>query len=63
MILTLTLYHKIEIMIGFLAIFLIISSNILINHEHTLLAKPGKGKGHGKNKGDGGGGDKKHREA
>ena len=57
--LALTLYQRIGIIIGFSAIFLVISSNLIINHEQTLLAKPGKdnpGKGHGKsNKGDNGG--------
>jgi Calcineurin-like phosphoesterase len=61
--LSLSLYQRIGIIIGFSAIFLIISSNVLMNYEHILLAKPGKdnpGKGHGKNKkGDGGGSDKK----
>ena len=61
--LSLSLYQRIGIIIGFSAIFLIISSNVLMNYEQTLLAKPGKdnpGKGHGKNKkGDGGGSDKK----
>jgi hypothetical protein len=61
--LSLSLYQRIGIIIGFSAIFLIISSNVLMNYEQTLLAKPGKdnpGKGHGKNKkGDGGGSDHK----
>ena len=61
--LLLALYQKIGIMIGFSAIFLIISSNVLMNHEQTLLAKPGKdnpGKGHGKNnKGPSGGSNQK----
>jgi len=61
--LSLSLYQRIGIIIGFSAIFLIISSNVLMNYEQTLLAKPGNdnpGKGHGKNKkGDGGGSDNK----
>ena len=61
--LSLSLYQRIGIIIGFSAIFLIVSSNVLMNYEQTLLAKPGKdnpGKGHGKNKkGDGGGSDHK----
>ena len=61
--LTLTLYQRIGIIIGFSAIFLVISSNLIVNHEQTLLAKPGKdnpGKGHGKNnKGNDGGDGKK----
>ena len=61
--LSLSLYQRIGIIIGFSTIFLIISSNVLMNYEQTLLAKPGKdnpGKGHGKNKkGDGGGSDNK----
>ena len=61
--LSLSLYQRIGIIIGFSAIFLIISSNVLMNYEQTLLAKPGKdnpGKGHGKNnKGDRGGSDQK----
>ena len=61
--LSLSLYQRIGIIIGFSAIFLIISSNVLMNYEQRLLAKRGKdnpGKGHGKNKkGDGGGSDHK----
>ena len=61
--LALTLYQRIGIIIGFSAIFLVISSNLIVNHEQTLLAKPGKdnpGKGHGKNnKGNDGGDGKK----
>jgi len=61
--LSLSLYQRIGIIIGFSAIFLIISSNVLMNYEQTLLAKPGKdspGKGHGKNnKGNRGGSDQK----
>jgi calcineurin-like phosphoesterase family protein len=49
----LTLYQKIACIIGFSAIFLVISSNILVNYEQTIQAKPGKdnpGKGQGKGK-------------
>jgi hypothetical protein len=41
--------------IGFSAIFLVVSSNILVNYEQSIQAKPGKdnpGKGQGKNKND-----------
>jgi len=58
----LTLYERIGIIIGFSAIFLVISSNLIMNHEQTLLAKPGKdnpGKGHGKNNKGNDGGDGK----
>jgi hypothetical protein len=60
----LTLFHTIACIIGFSAIFLVVSSYILVNYEHTIQAKPGKdnpgkghgkdnpGKGHGKNKND-----------
>ncbi len=51
----LTLYQKIACIIGFSAIFLVVSSNILVNYEQTIQAKPGKdnpGKGQGKNKND-----------
>ena len=60
----LTLYQKIVCIIGFSTIFLVVSSNILVNYEHTIQAKPGKdnpgkgqgkdnpGKGQGKNKND-----------
>jgi hypothetical protein len=50
-----TLYQKIACIKGFSAIFLVISSNILVNYEQTIQAKPGKdspGKGQGKNKND-----------
>jgi predicted phosphodiesterase len=49
----LTLYQKIACIIGFSAIFLVVSSNILVNYEQTIQAKPGKdnpGKGQGKDK-------------
>ena len=49
----LTLYQKIACIIGFSTIFLVISSNILVNYEQTIQAKPGKdkpGKGEGKDK-------------
>jgi len=49
----LTLYQKIACIIGFSAIFLVLSSNILVNYEQTIQAKPGKdnpGKGQGKDK-------------
>ena len=49
----LTLSQKIAFIIGFSAIFLVVSSNILVNYEQTIQAKPGKdkpGKGQGKNK-------------
>ena len=49
----LTLYQKIACVIGFSAIFLVVSSNILVNYEQSIQAKPGKdnpGKGHGKDK-------------
>lgn len=58
----LTLYERIGIIIGFSAIFLVISANLIMNHEQTLLAKPGKdnpGKGHGKNNKGNDGGDGK----
>lgn len=48
-------YRDIAIIIGFATIFLVISSNTIMN-PHDALGKPGKdnpGKGHGKNKGDG----------
>jgi hypothetical protein len=61
--LPLSLYQRIGSIIGFSVIFLIISSNVLMNYEQTLLPKPGKdnpGKGHGKNKkGDRGGNEHK----
>jgi hypothetical protein len=63
--LALTLYQRIGIIIGFSAIFLVISSNLIVNHEQTLLAKPGKdnpGKGHGKNNKGNDGGDGKRDE-
>jgi predicted phosphodiesterase len=49
----LTLYQKIACIIGFSAIFLVVSSNILVNYEQTIQAKQGKdnpGKGQGKDK-------------
>ncbi|MDW0152752.1 MAG: purple acid phosphatase [Nitrososphaeraceae archaeon] len=49
----LTLYQKIACIIGFSAIFLVVSSNILVNYEQTIQAKPEKdkpGKGQGKDK-------------
>lgn len=49
----LTLYQKIACIIGFSAIFLVVSSNILVNYEQSIQAKPGKdnpGKGQGKDK-------------
>jgi len=48
-------YRDIAIIIGFATIFLVISSNTIMN-PHDALGKPGKdnpGKGHGKNNGDG----------
>jgi hypothetical protein len=56
----LTLYQKIACIIGFSAIFLVVSSNILVNYEQTIQAKPGKdnsGKGHGKDNSGKGHGD------
>jgi hypothetical protein len=49
----LTLFQKIACIIGFSAIFLVVSSYILVNYEQTIEAKPGKdkpGKGHEKDK-------------
>ena len=49
----LTLYQKIACIIGFSAIFLVASSNILVNYEQSIQAKPGKdnpGKAQGKDK-------------
>ena len=54
-------FRTTAILIGFSAIFLVITSNFIMNHEGGVLAKPGKdnpGKGHGKNKNSDSGGDR-----
>jgi hypothetical protein len=54
-------FRTTAILIGFSAIFLVINSNFIMDHEGGVLAKPGKdnpGKGHGKNKNSDSGGDR-----
>lgn len=54
-------FRTIAILIGYSGIFLVFSSNFIMDHEGDVLAKPGKdnpGKGHGKNKNNDSGDDR-----